>query len=345
MLTKGFDYYLPQERIAQKPVEPRDHARLLVLRRENEDIEHSFFYNLPDYLKKGDTLVFNNTKVMPARLCGKRAATGGKAEIFLLSRIGGDEWEVLVKPGKRVRRGARIVFAGEDKNAVKLECEVLSVTDDGKRIVRFFYDGVWETILDMVGETPLPPYIKEKPADKNRYQTIYATAYGSSAAPTAGLHFTEKLLDEIKNRGVNTAFVTLHIGLGTFRPVNTENVEEHIMHREYYSIPDETIKIIDETPKNGGRIIAVGTTAVRTLETYGQNKNKHSKNGWTDIFIYPGYEFLIIDGMITNFHLPKSTLLMLAGAFAGQKKILNVYEEAVKYGYRFFSFGDAMLIL
>lgn len=345
MLTSDFDYYLPQEAIAQKPLEPRDRSRLLVLNRGNKNIEHSYFYNLPNYLKEGDTLIFNNTKVMPARLLGHRADTGGKVEVFLLNRIAGDDWEVLVKPGKKARPGVTIVFEGKNgyNNAkVSLACEILSVTDNGGRIARFFYNGVFEAIIDLVGEMPLPPYIKEKLADKNRYQTVYASEQGSAAAPTAGLHFTGELIDKLKNMQLNIAFVTLHVGLGTFRPVNAANVEEHIMHREYYSIPEETVKIIEHTKKNGGRIIAVGTTAVRTLETEGR---KPAKNGWTDMFIYPGYKFRVIDGMITNFHLPKSTLLMLVCALAGREKVMTAYKEAVKHGYRFFSFGDAMLIL
>ncbi|MDR1701415.1 MAG: tRNA preQ1(34) S-adenosylmethionine ribosyltransferase-isomerase QueA [Sporomusaceae bacterium] len=344
MLTKDFDYHLPPEAIAQKPLEPRDTSRLLVMGRETEAIEHTVFSNLPQYLNEGDTLIFNNTKVMPARLLGTRAATGGKVEVFLLNRLQGDEWEVLVKPGKKARPGARIVFAAKGGAAV-LEGEVLDVTPDGGRVVRFFYDGSFEEIIELVGETPLPPYIKEKLTDKNRYQTIYASEQGSAAAPTAGLHFTKELMEKIKAKGVNTAFVTLHVGLGTFRPVKAEKISEHTMHQEYYSIPEETIKIIEATKKKGGRIIAVGTTAVRTLETYGQRRNGQAKSGWTDIFLYPGSQFSLVDGMITNFHLPKSTLLMLVCAFAGQQKTLAAYEEAVKSGYRFFSFGDAMLIV
>ncbi|EAX46757.1 S-adenosylmethionine--tRNA-ribosyltransferase-isomerase [Thermosinus carboxydivorans Nor1] len=339
MLVTDFDYYLPEELIAQQPCEPRDHSRLLVLDRRTGNIEHRRFYNLPDYLQPGDTLVFNNTKVIPARLIGAKAGTGGKIEVFLLNRLTSDEWETLVKPGKRARPGTQVVFGDE------LSCEILASTDYGGRIVRFNYSGVFEDILDRLGETPLPPYIKTRLADKDRYQTVYAKERGSAAAPTAGLHFTPELLDRIKAKGINLAFITLHVGLGTFRPVTVSNITQHTMHREYYSVSPETAALINQTKQAGGRIIAVGTTAVRTLETVGAGGFVESGSGWTDIFIYPGYRFKIVDALVTNFHLPQSTLLMLVSALAGRENIMNAYHVAVREKYRFFSFGDAMLIL
>ncbi|MEG6585580.1 tRNA preQ1(34) S-adenosylmethionine ribosyltransferase-isomerase QueA [Dendrosporobacter sp. 1207_IL3150] len=339
MLLSEFDYYLPEELIAQHPHEPRDHSRLLVLDKESGELQHHRFFDLIKFLKPGDTLVFNDTKVIPARLFGSRAETGGKVEVFLLSRKAGDEWEVLVKPGKKARIGAKIEFGNE------LSCEVVADTDFGGRIVKFTYQGIFEEILDRLGETPLPPYIKEKLDDKERYQTVYARERGSAAAPTAGLHFTEKLIQDIKSIGVNIAFVTLHVGLGTFRPVNVEDITTHVMHKEYYSVPDETAELINNAKKQGNRVIAVGTTAVRTLESSAINGLVEAGSGWTDIFIYPGRELKIIDGLITNFHLPKSTLLMLISAFAGREAVLKAYLEAVNKQYRFFSFGDAMLII
>lgn len=339
MLVSDFDYYLPEELIAQHPIEPRDNSRLLVLDRTTGKLADQNFYNLPEYLQPGDTLVFNNTKVIPARLMGTKAETGGRIEVFLLNRVAGDEWETLVKPGKRARPGTIIEFSPE------LKCEVLKTTDFGGRIVRFSYEGIFEEILDRLGEMPLPPYIKARLADKDRYQTVYARERGSAAAPTAGLHFTPQLLAKLEQQGINLAFVTLHVGLGTFRPVSVDNITEHVMHREYYSVSQETADIINKTKQSGRRVIAVGTTAVRTLETATANGMVESKSGWTDIFIYPGYEFKIIDALITNFHLPQSTLLMLISALANREQILAAYQHAVAERYRFFSFGDAMLIL
>ena len=339
MLLSEFDYDLPESFIAQTPCEPRDHSKLLVLNSQSGEIEHRIFYQLKEYLQPGDTLIFNDTKVIPARLIGTKAGTGAKIEVFLLSRKNGDEWEALVKPGKKARIGAQIVFGEE------LSCEIVANTDFGGRIVRFRYDGIFEEILDRLGQTPLPPYIHEELKDKNRYQTVYARERGSAAAPTAGLHFTKELLADLKAMGVNLGFVTLHVGLGTFRPVNVDHIEEHNMHREYYSVSQETADLINQTKKSGKRVIAIGTTAIRTLESASEEKDvMQPKSGWTDIFIYPGYEFKIIDALVTNFHLPKSTLLMLISAFAGKKNVFKAYEEAKAKHYRFFSFGDAMFI-
>lgn len=339
MLLSDFDYDLPEELIAQHPCESRDGCRLMVLDRSRKSITHRHFYNLGEYLKPGDTLVFNDTKVIPARLIGTKKETGGKVEVFLLTRKQADEWEVLVKPGKKARPGTTIEFGEE------LSCEVLTTTDFGGRIVKFHYQGIFEEILDRLGETPLPPYIKEKLEDKDRYQTVYAKERGSAAAPTAGLHFTKELMQTLKAAGINLAFVTLHVGLGTFRPVHEKDITQHVMHREYYSLSEETARLVTETKKAGKRVIAVGTTAVRTLETACTDQGLAAKSGWTGIFIYPGYRFKAIDGLITNFHLPQSTLLMLVSALAGREYILKAYEQAVEEKYRFFSFGDAMLIL
>ena len=339
MLLSDFDYFLPEELIAQYPCEPRDHSRLLVLDKNTGTTASQHFYDLPDYLRTGDTLVFNYTKVIPARLIGTKAETGGKVEVFLLNRKSGDEWEALVKPGKRARSGAIITFSDE------LCCEIVETTDFGGRLVRFKFDGVFEEILDKLGQTPLPPYIKEELVDKQRYQTVYARERGSAAAPTAGLHFTKELMDRIQGKGINLAFVTLHVGLGTFRPVNTDNITNHVMHREYYSVSSEAAQLINKTKEQGGRVIAIGTTAIRTLETATVDGVLAAKSGWTEIFIYPGYKFKMIDAAVTNFHLPKSTLLMLISALAGQKSVLSAYQEAVADKYRFFSFGDAMLII
>ena len=338
MQLSDFDYFLPEELIGQKPCEPRDHSRLMVVNKETGKIEHKNFYELPDFLKPGDTLVFNDTKVMPARLLGSKKDSGGKVEVFLLNRQNGDEWEVLVKPGKKARVGAKIVF-GE-----KLECEIIDNTDFGGRIAKFRYQGVFEEILDELGETPLPPYIKEHLSNKERYQTVYARESGSAAAPTAGLHFTKELLTKCQAKGVKLAFVTLHVGLGTFRPVNVEEITEHKMHKEYYAVSKETVEMVNTAKKNGNRVIAVGTTAIRTLESASTEEGLQVKSGWTDIFIYPGYKFKTVDAIITNFHLPKSTLLMLISAFAGREKVLNGYQEAIKEKYSFFSFGDAMFL-
>lgn len=339
MLLSEFDYDLPEELIAQTPCEPRNHSRLMVIDPEREQISHRCFYELKEYLASGDTLVFNDTRVIPARLFGTKAETGGKVEVFLLNRKKGDEWEVLVKPGKKARAGAVIRFSEE------LSCEVVEHTDFGGRLVRFHYQGIFEEILDRLGQTPLPPYIKAELADKERYQTVYARERGSAAAPTAGLHFTQEMLNELRAMGVNLGFVTLHVGLGTFRPVSVEKIEEHAMHREYYSIPAETATLVNETKARGGRVIAVGTTAIRTLESASEKAGViEAKSGWTEIFIYPGYSFKIIDALVTNFHLPKSTLLMLISAFAGKELVFGAYREAITERYRFFSFGDAMFI-
>jgi len=339
MLLSEFDYNLPEERIAQTPIEPRDHSRLMVLNRKTLAIEHRRFYDLKNYLAAGDALIFNDTRVLPARLIGKKARTGGRVEVFLLTRLAEGEWEVLVKPGRKAHDGTVIEFGGG------LSCEILRHTEFCGRVAKFHYDGVFEEILDKLGETPLPPYIKEKLTDKERYQTVYAREAGSAAAPTAGLHFTKHLLADLEEMGVRLGFVTLHVGLGTFRPVKTQRIEEHKMHREFYCVPPETAALVNETKRRGNRVVAVGTTAIRTLEAAALRKNiVEAKNGWTEIFIYPGYEFKIVDALLTNFHLPKSTLLMLVSAFAGREFILSAYAEAVRESYRFFSFGDAMFI-
>jgi len=338
MLVSDFDYYLPENLIAQKPVEPRNSSRLMTLFPKEERIEDSYFYELKKYLTPGDTLIFNDTRVIPARLIGKRSS-GAKIEVFLLRRIDGVMWETLVKPGKKARVGTEVIFSD------KLSCVIRDNTDFGGRIVEFKFNGIFEEILDELGETPLPPYIHEKLEDSERYQTVYAKEKGSAAAPTAGLHFTKEEMRELKDAGVNLGFLTLHVGLGTFRPVKAENIEEHKMHKEYYILPDDTAKLVMETKAKGKRVIAVGTTAMRTLESAATGINAiEGKSGATEIFIYPGYEFKIVDALITNFHLPKSTLLMLVSAFAGREFILKAYEHAVKEKYRFFSFGDAMFI-
>ena len=340
MLLSEFDYDLPEELIAQTPIEPRNASRLMVLDPQAETIEHAHFYALKKVLLPGDTLIFNDTRVMPARLIGHRELTGGKVEVFLLRRIDGDTWETLVKPGKKAQIGNVICFSDE------LSCEIVEHTDFGGRIVKFRYEGIFEEILDRLGETPLPPYIHEKLADKERYQTVYSKEEGSAAAPTAGLHFTREQMQELKEMGVHLGFVTLHVGLGTFRPVNVDKIEEHVMHKEYYCISDETAELIKATKAAGHRVIAVGTTSIRTLESAATAKGEITgKSGWTEIFIYPGYEFKIVDAIITNFHLPKSTLIMLISAFAGREFVLKAYRCAVKEKYRFFSFGDAMLLL
>ena len=340
MTTKDFYYDLPPELIAQHPLKDRAGSRLLVLDKETGKIEHKNFRNIIEYLNPGDCLVMNNTRVIPARLYGVKEDTGGKIEFLLLKRIDLNTWNVILKPGKRARTGARFVFGDG-----LLKAEVIEVRPDGNRIVRFEYDGVWEELLDKLGEMPLPPYIKEKLEDKERYQTVYSKIEGSAAAPTAGLHFTNELLEDIKDQGVKTAYLTLHVGLGTFRPVSVENVEEHVMHTEHYEVSQEAADIINETRKSGGRIIAVGTTSVRTLETVAEdNGTMKAEIGDTSIFIYPGYKFKVTDSIITNFHLPESTLLMMVSAFAGKENIFEAYEQAVKEKYRFFSFGDAMLL-
>lgn len=340
MTTKDFYYDLPPELIAQTPLTDRTASRLLVVNKKTGKLAHKHFYDIVDYLNPGDCLVMNNTRVIPARLYGSKEKSGGKIEFLLLKRIGIDTWEVILKPGKKAKPGSLFEFGGG-----LLHAEVLSVAEDGKRIVKFEYDGIWEELLDKLGEMPLPPYIKEKLTDKERYQTVYSKIEGSAAAPTAGLHFTKELLEKIKANGVKLAYLTLHVGLGTFRPVSAERIEDHIMHTEYYEISAETAEIINSCRKNGGRIIAVGTTSVRTLETVADDAGKvKSASGETNIFIYPGYKFKIVDCIITNFHLPESTLMMLVSAFAGKENIFNAYETAVKEKYRFFSFGDAMYL-
>ena len=340
MNTKDFYYDLPPELIAQKPLENRSDSRLMILNRETGETEHKHFYDIVDLLNEGDCLVMNNTRVIPARLYGAKEGTGGKIEFLLLKRIDINTWEVILKPGRKAKEGSRFEFGGG-----LLKAEVIEVKTDGNRIVRFEYDGVWEELLDKLGEMPLPPYIHEKLQDRERYQTVYSKIEGSAAAPTAGLHFTKELLDKIKSKGVRLAFVTLHVGLGTFRPVSVDNVEEHKMHSEYYEISEEAAKVINETRRNGGRIIAVGTTSVRTLESCA-DENGFLKEccGNTEIFIYPGYKFRAVDAIVTNFHLPESTLLMLISAFSDKEKVFKAYSEAIDKRYRFFSFGDAMFI-
>lgn len=340
MKVKDFDFYLPEELIAQHPMEKRDEARLLVLDKKTGEIEHKIFKDILDYLTPNDCLVLNNTRVLPARLIGSKEETGGKMEFLLLKRTGNDEWETLVKPGKRAQIGAKFIFGNGE-----LKAEVIAMGEEGSRIVKFYYEGIFEEILDQLGQMPLPPYIKEKLDDKEMYQTVYSKEEGSAAAPTAGLHFTEELLEKIKEKGVKLAFLTLHVGLGTFRPVKVEDIKEHIMHSEYYKMDKETSKIINTTREKGGRVIAVGTTSCRTLETIGDIEGKvKEQSGWTDIFIYPGYKYKVVDALITNFHLPQSTLLMLVSALAGRDNIMNAYNMAVEKEYRFFSFGDAMFI-
>ena len=340
MDVKDFYYDLPQELIAQDPLEDRSSSRLLVLGKEDGSIRHEIFRNITQYLNAGDCLVINNTKVIPARLFGEREGTGATIEILLLKRKENDIWETLVKPGKKAKPGTKIIFGGG-----LLTGEVVDVVEDGNRLIQFSYEGIFEEILDQLGQMPLPPYITHTLQDKNRYQTVYAKYDGSAAAPTAGLHFTPELLEEIRGKGVKIAEVTLHLGLGTFRPVKVENVQDHHMHSEYYEVTEEAEALINETKQAGGRVIAVGTTSCRTLESAAaEDGSLTAKSGWTDIFIYPGYTFKVIDALITNFHQPESTLVMLVSALAGRDHIMNAYAEAVKERYRFFSFGDAMFI-
>lgn len=340
MKTSDFNFHLPEELIAQHPLEKRDTSRLMVLDKATGEIEHKHFYDVLNYLNQGDTLVLNNTRVLPARLIGEKENTGGKIEFLLLKRIEGDKWECLAKPGKRAKIGTIFTF-GEGK----LKCKVVDIVEEGNRVIEFIYDGIFEQVLDELGEMPLPPYITERLEDRERYQTVYSKEKGSAAAPTAGLHFTEELLQKVKEKGVNIAYVTLHVGLGTFRPVKVDDVNEHVMHSEFYHLEEEDAKIINDTKKNGGKIISVGTTSTRTLETIGdENGMVRAQSGWTNIFIYPGYEFKVVDKLITNFHLPESTLIMLVSALAGKEKVMNAYNEAVKEKYRFFSFGDSMII-
>ena len=340
MDVKDFYFELPQELIAQDPLEDRSSSRLLVLDKDTGAVQHRIFKNITEYLRPGDCLVINDTRVIPARLFGVKRDTGAKVEILLLKRREADVWETLVKPGKKVRPGTELSFGGG-----QLTASVLETVEDGNRLIQFHYEGIFEEILDQLGQMPLPPYITHSLKDKNRYQTVYARHDGSAAAPTAGLHFTEELLKQIEEMGVRIAHVTLHVGLGTFRPVKVEHVLDHHMHSEFYMVDEEDANLINTCKENGGRIISVGTTSTRTLETVtDENGVVHEGSGWTQIFIYPGYKFKAIDCLITNFHLPESTLIMLVSALAGREKVLNAYEIAVKEKYRFFSFGDAMFI-
>ncbi|WP_106768482.1 tRNA preQ1(34) S-adenosylmethionine ribosyltransferase-isomerase QueA [Paenibacillus faecalis] len=337
-----YDFDLPEHLIAQTPLPERSSSRLLTVNKVDGALSHQVFGDIVNYLRPGDTLVLNDTKVIPARLFGSKADTGAKAEVLLLKALGEDRWEALVKPGKKLKKGSVITF-GDGKLSAVIEEE----GEMGARVLSFSYEGIFQEILDSLGQMPLPPYIKEKLDDRDRYQTVYAKHEGSAAAPTAGLHFTEELLDRIRKQGVDIAFVTLHVGLGTFRPMTVDRVEDHVMHEEYYSLSQETAELLNETKRRGGRVIAVGTTSCRTLETVGnhfQGGLLRESSGWTNIFIYPGYEFKVVDALITNFHLPKSTLVMLVSALAGRDHILNAYKEAVERKYRFFSFGDAMFI-
>lgn len=336
-----FDFDLPEELIAQTPILKRDESKLLTLNKDTGVIEHHRFKEIIDYLNVGDALVLNDTKVLPARLLGHKKDTGAKIEVLLLKQLDENRWETLVKPGKKLRSGHEVIFGDGLLTGI-----IEETTDVGGRIVRFEYEGIFNEILDELGQMPLPPYIKEQLDDKDRYQTVYAKNLGSAAAPTAGLHFTDELLEQVKAKGINIVYITLHVGLGTFRPVNVENIEEHNMHSEYYSISDDAAKTLNQVKEAGKKIIAVGTTSTRTLETVvDKNNGKFTeKQGWTDIFIYPGYQFKAIDGMITNFHLPKSSLVMLVSALAGRERIMQAYHEAIDREYRFFSFGDAMLI-
>lgn len=340
MKVSDFNFDLPEELIAQCPLEKRDSSRLMVLDKETGEITHRVFHDVLEYLSEGDTLVLNNTRVLPARLIGEKDGTGGKIEFLLLRRIEGDKWECLAKPGKKAKPG--VVFTFGDG---KLKAVVREIGEEGNRIIEFIYEGIFEQVLDELGQMPLPPYIHERLEDKERYQTVYSKEKGSAAAPTAGLHFTDDLLEQIKAKGVNIAFVTLHVGLGTFRPVKVESIDDHIMHSEYYHLDDENAELINKTKEAGNRVITVGTTSTRTLETIAdENGRVRAQSGWTDIFIFPGYKFKIVSNLITNFHLPESTLIMLVSALAGKDHVMNAYNEAVREKYRFFSFGDSMFI-
>ena len=339
MNLQEFDYYLPQELIAQHPMEKRDMSRLMVLDKATGQIEHKIFRDVVDYFNEGDCLVLNNTRVIPARLLGEKEGSGGKIEFVLLKRIRNDEWEVILRPGKKARPGARFVFGNGE-----LRAEILEVLEEGNRRVSFIYEGVFEEVLDKVGIMPLPPYITEKLEDPERYQTVYAKYNGSAAAPTAGLHFTRELLKALESKGIKIAYVMLHVGLGTFRPVKVEDITSHRMHSEYYSIGKQACDLINAARNSGKKVTAVGTTSCRVLETVGGKGELVPCEGWTDIFIYPGYQFKIVDRLITNFHLPESTLIMLVSSLAGKESIMNAYHVAVEEKYRFFSFGDAMLI-
>lgn len=339
MKTSDFDYQLPEELIAQEPVEPRDSSRLMVVRRDTGEIEHRVFRELPQILNPGDLLVMNDSRVIPGRLFGRRSG-GGKAEVLLLRELGEGVWECLVRPGKKLKPGAQLVF-GEGE----LRAEVLERTGAGGRVLRFHSEMPFSELLERLGKISLPPYIKKELQDPERYQTVYSRVKGSAAAPTAGLHFTSQLLERLQQEGIGIAFITLHVGVDTFRPVHSENVEEHVMHAEAYSVPEETVQRIRLTKRSGGRVIAVGTTVVRSLESAALSGELVPSSGWTRLFIYPGFSFRVIDGLITNFHLPKSTLLMLVCAFGGYELVMSAYRVAVESRYRFFSFGDAMILL
>ncbi|EGF87529.1 tRNA preQ1(34) S-adenosylmethionine ribosyltransferase-isomerase QueA [Gemella sanguinis] len=342
MKLEEFDFYLPEELIAQTPLLKRDTSKLLTINRKENTYEHKVFSDIIDYFNPGDTLVLNNTRVMPARLYGQKKDTGAAIEVLLLKNKEHNMWECLVKPAKRIKVGSIVSFGDGI-----MEAECVKVLDDGFRYFEFKYEGIFQERLDELGTMPLPPYIKERLTDKERYQTVYSKEVGSSAAPTAGLHFTNELLDKIKQKGVNIVYLTLHVGLGTFRPVSVENIEDHDMHSEYYTLDEETANVINETKKNGGRVFSVGTTSTRTLETIARDNDGEivPASGWTNIFIYPGFEFKCVDGLITNFHLPKSSLIMLVSAFYNREKVLELYKIAVENKYRFFSFGDAMIII
>ena len=342
MKKQDFYYDLPKERIAQTPIEPRDHSKMMVLHRDTDEIEHKHFYDIVDYLSENDCLILNDTRVLPARLYGEKEETGAHVEFLLLNQKENDVWEVITGPGRRAKVGAKFSFGGGI-----LKAEVLEVLENGNRLARFFYDGdSIFPVLEKVGEMPLPHYITEKLADGERYQTVYAKELGSAAAPTAGLHFTPELLEKIRQKGVKIGFVTLHVGIGTFRPVKADDIADHKMHSEHYRLTEETASLIRETKQNGGRVIAVGTTSCRTLESVATFHGEIcAADGWTNIFIYPGYKFKCIDALLTNFHLPESTLIMLVSAFYDREKVLQAYKEAVEKEYRFFSFGDCMLLL
>lgn len=339
--TEDFDYDLPEELIAQTPIKDRDHSRLLVLDHKTGEYQDKHFYDILDYLNPGDALVMNNSRVLPARLYGTKEDTDGHEEVLLLNNIEGDKWEVLMKPARRAKVGTKVQFGDG-----QLEAEVLENLEHGGKIIEFHYQGIFMEILEQLGEMPLPPYIKEKLDDPDRYQTVYAKENGSAAAPTAGLHWTKDLLKQVEAKGVKLVYVTLHVGLGTFRPVTESDVDKHVMHSEFYRLDEDSAKTLNEVKKNGGKIVATGTTSIRTLETIGTKFNGEIRadSGWTDIFIKPGYEWKVVDEFITNFHLPKSTLVMLVAAFTGRENILNAYRHAVEEKYRFFSFGDAMFI-
>ena len=340
MKTKDFYYDLPEELIAQTPVEPRDASRLMTLDKTTGAIGHYHFRDIVDLLREGDCLILNDSRVLPARIYGVKEDTGAHVEFLLLENKGNDRWEALAGPGKKARKGSRFTFGDG-----LLRCEVVDVLPDGNRLIQFQYEGVFFNLLDQIGQMPLPPYIKEKLQDRERYQTVYSREVGSAAAPTAGLHFTPELLERVKAKGVKLGFVTLHVGLGTFRPVSAEDIQDHKMHAEHYHMPQETADLINETKEKGGRVIAVGTTSCRTIESVAQKEGCFKESeGWTDIFLYPGYQFKGLDGLITNFHLPESTLIMLVSALAGREHVLHAYEVAVREKYRFFSFGDAMFI-